>query len=370
MCVVVCVALLVASLAIGRHRNVQANQDAKATLSVQVNVVNVFATVRDKKGKVASGLTRDDFTLTEDGRAQDIHYFAQDTNLPLTIGLLVDTSLSQRRVLDQERSASRAFLDRMVREDQDKAFILHFDREVELLQDLTPSHQKLADALALLTTPQDAQSSGGNAPTDPNQGRGGHSSGGSYHNGGGTLLYDAVYLASNELMKKQTGRKALIILSDGVDRGSKETLEYAVESAQRADTIVYSVLFKDDEAYGGGGTRVGFGLPGMGGGMGRHGGRSGYPQESRPDGKKVFEQMSKETGGRLFEVSRKLPVDQIYTQIEEELRSQYSLGYTPARAEGTAAGYHKIQVSTKNKDLVVQARDGYYFDAGQSNDSH
>ena len=125
MCVVVCVALLVASLAIGRHRNVQANQDAEATLSVQVNVVNVFATVRDKKGKVASGLTKDDFTLTEDGRAQDIHYFAQDTNLPLTIGLLVDTSLSQRRVLDQERCASRAFLDRMVREGiRTKAFIL------------------------------------------------------------------------------------------------------------------------------------------------------------------------------------------------------------------------------------------------------
>jgi VWFA-related protein len=147
--------------------------DSETTLSVQVNVVNVFATVRDKKGKVVGDLTKDDLTLSEDGRPQDIHYFTQDTNLPLTLGLLVDTSLSQRRVLDQERNASRTFLDQMVREDKDKAFILHFDREVELLQDLTASHQKLEDALASLTTPQPGQSSGGNSPdTEPNQGRG------------------------------------------------------------------------------------------------------------------------------------------------------------------------------------------------------
>jgi VWFA-related protein len=175
-------------------------------------------------------------------------------------------------------------------------------------------------------------------------------------------------------MKKQTGRKALIILSDGVDRGSKETLDYAMESAQRADTIVYSILFKDDEAYdgdrrGGFGGIPGMGGPGAGGGMGRHGGggRGGYPsRESRPDGKKVLEQISKQTGGRMFEVSRKMPVDQIYSEIEEELRTQYSLGYTPARAEGSAAGYHKIQLTTKKKDLAVQARDGYYSDAGRS----
>ena len=153
-------------------------------------------------------------------------------------------------------------------------------------------------------------------------------------------------------MRKQQGRKAVIILSDGVDIGSKVSLERAVEAAQRSDTIVYSILFADDEAYG----NSGFG--GFGG-IGRHGGR--LPQEQRPDGKKVLERMSKETGGRMFEVSKKLPIEKIYSQIEEELRSQYSLGYTPDRPD-LSPGYHLIQVKAKPKDLTVQARAGYYFE--------
>jgi VWFA-related protein len=345
------------------------------TMSVQVKVVNVLATVRDKHGKIVNGLTKDDFTLTEDGRPQSIHYFARETDIPLILGLLVDTSMSQRRVLGQERSASQSFLDTMIRADRDKAFIIHFDREVELLQDLTASHEKLEAALGQLETPQFNRTSGGGYPGGGGgyprggggSGRGsGRGSGG--HHGGGTLLYDAVYLASDELMEKQQGRKALIILSDGVDNGSKENLDDAVESAQRANTVVYSILFKDDEAYGNGGGygHVGFGIPGMGGpGMGRGGmggpGRAGnrYPQE-HADGKKVLERISKETGGRMFEVSKKEPVEQIYAQIEEELRNQYSLGYTPDRGSADESGYHKIQVAAKQKDLVVQAREGYY----------
>lgn len=353
----------------------QRDRDKEApatTVSVQVNVVNVLATVRDKKGNIVNDLTKDDFVLTEDGRTQDVHYFAKDSDLPLTLGLLVDTSLSQRGVLDQERAASETFLDHMVREDKDKAFIIHFDREVELLQDLTASHKKLEDALALLQTPapQFAQTTGGNpSDSDPDQGRGGRGRDGSSR--AGTLLYDSIYLASNELMQKQTGRKALVILSDGVDRGSKETLTYAIETAQRADTIVYSILFKDQQGFDNGGNRGGFGFPGMGGpggGMGRRGGGRGYPspEESHPDGKKILDQISKATGGRLFEASKKLPVDEIYTQIEEELRSQYNLGYTPARAEGsTGAGYHKIQLTTKKKDLTVLTRDGYYSNSAR-----
>jgi len=155
-------------------------------------------------------------------------------------------------------------------------------------------------------------------------------------------------------MSKQQGRKAVIILSDGVDTGSKFPLERAVEASQRADTIVYSILFSDESAYG---SRGGFG--GFGG-MGR---RGGSPHEDHPDGKRVLERISKETGGRMFEVSKKLPLEKIYSQIEEELRSQYSLGYSPDRAD-LAAGYHKIAVrlKSKEKDLVVQARDGYYLD--------
>jgi len=335
--------------------------DPATTVSVKVNVVNVLTTVRDKHGKIVNNLTQDDFTLTEDGRPQSIHYFSRETDLPLTLGLLVDTSMSQRRVLEQERSASQSFFDQVVRQNRDKAFVIHFDREVELLQDLTSSHQKLEEAVKALKTrePTANENSGSGGGGGRNGGGGrwpGGQGGGGHHGGhhGGTMLNDAVYLASDELMKKQEGRKALIVLSDGVDTGSKETLDAAIESAQRANTLVYSILFKDDEAYGNGG--------GWGGGHGEYGGRRGggsrYP-EQRPDGKKILERLSKETGGRLFVVSKKESVEQIYSQITEEMRNQYNLGYTPDRAAGNDSGYHKILVAAKPKDLVVQARDGY-----------
>jgi VWFA-related protein len=317
------------------------------TFSSDVKVVNVLATVRDKHGQIVNNLTKDDFKLEEDGRPQTIRYFAKETDLPLTLGLLVDTSMSQRRVLEQERIASYAFLEHLMREDKDKAFVIHFDWDIELLQDLTSSRKKLNAALEKLDNPEFEQSGGG----------GGH------RRGGGTTLYDAVFLASDELMQKQQGRKALIILSDGVDTGSKVTLMRAIESAQRANTLVYSILFADKEAYGNGGVfggHVGMGGGGMGrpGGMGR-GGPQPYPQQSHPDGKKVMEQIAKETGGRFFEVSKKQSIDQIYASIEEELRNQYNLGYTPDKVDASP-GYHKIHLTTTQKDLVVQTRDGYY----------
>src|ERR1017187_3497204 len=246
------------------HQLLRAQKDT--TFSADVNVVNVFATVRDKKGQIVRNLTKDDFTLAEDGRAQAIRYFSQESGLPLTLGLLVDTSMSQRRVLGKERDASYRFLDQVLREDKDQAFLIHFDREVELLEDLTPSRKKLEAALGRLESPEQDRHSGGG-------GRGGHGG----HHGGGTSLYDSVLLASDELMKKQSGRKAVIALTDGVDNGSKVTLSSAIESAQRADTLVYSILFADPDGYGS-----------MGYGGGRHGGgRGGYPggrQGSRTDG--------------------------------------------------------------------------------------
>ncbi len=333
-------------------------------LSVEVKVVNVLATVRDKKGQIVSNLGKDDFTLEEDGHPQAIQYFSHESDLPLTLGLLVDTSGSQVSVLGQERDASYSFLDHLLREDKDNAFVIHFDKEVELLQDLTNSHKKLEAALKLLDEPtlerssgQSGSSGGGGYPQGGGRGGGGRAAGGA-----GTLLYDAVYLAGNELMAKQHGRKALIVLSDGVDRGSKESLESAIESAKRADTIVYSILFTGEQPRGFGGG--GFGGPrlgGLGGGGRRGGGGQRYPQEERPDGKKTLERISRETGGRLFEVSKKLPIDQIYAQIEEELRNQYSLGYTSDNANGST-GYRKISLIVKQKDMVVQARDGYYAD--------
>jgi VWFA-related protein len=322
----------------------------QSRISVETNMVTVFATVRDKHSKIISNLTRDDFALDEDGRPQTITYFARENDLPLTVGLLVDTSLSQKHVLDQERDASAVFVEHSLRADKkDQAFLIHFDREVELLQELTSSPKKLQSALNLLQTPE---------PEEVSE-RGGHS------HGAGTVLYDAVFLASDELMKKRQGRKALIVLTDGVDRGSKETLASAIESAQRANTVVYSILFKDDQPSAPFG---GLGGHGSGGGWGHGGSGHGYPQQQEdqhPDGKKTLDQISRQTGGRLFEVSKNQPIDQIYDQIEKELRSQYIMGYVPDKSTNDS-GYHKIHLTTKQKDLAVQARDGYYSEAHAS----
>jgi VWFA-related protein len=347
-------------------------QDVATTVSVDVKVVTLPVTVRDKHGKIIRDLTKDDFTLQEDGRPQAIKYFSQETNLPLTLGLLVDTSRSQTNVLDAERNASRSFVDQMLTQGKDKAFLIHFDRQVELLQDLTSSREKLQAGLELLKTSEDNS----NDPKDPSNSPDERS-----RPRGGTQLYDAVYLASNELMKKQQGRKALIILSDGVDRGSKTFLDGAIESAQRADTLIYSIYFaeprhehdRDNRDRQGGMGRGGGGWPGGGGG-GWPGGGGGYPGGGRgspggqrrdegphADGRKILEKMSKETGGRFFEVSKKQTVGEIYDGIAEELRTQYSMGYTPDK-DSEASGYHHVQLTVKKKELTVQTRDGYYAD--------
>ena len=278
--------------------------------------------------------------------------------------------MSQRRLIEQERTSSYSFLENLMREDKDKAFVIHFDWEVELLQDLTSSRKKLNAALEKLDNPTFAPGYGGGGSGGGGSPGGG---GGGHRGGGGTDLYDAVFLGSDELMQKQQGRKALIILSDGVDTGSRVTLTRAIEAAQRSNTLVYSILYADPEAYGhqggyhggmgggGIGRPGGWGVPGGGGG-GRGPGGGGYPQQpSHPDGKKVLQQISRETGGRFFEVSKKEPISQIYSQIEEELGNQYNLGYSPDKAvAGAGYGYHKINLTTTNKDLIVQTRDGYY----------
>ncbi len=351
--------LLVALLAFVPGTLLFGEQDAKTPdaktqepkISVQSNIVTVSAIVRDKKGQIISDLTKDDFTLDEDGRPQAIAYFARQNDLPLAVGLLVDTSMSQRRVLGQERSASATFVDHTLREEKkDQAFLIHFDHEVELLEDFTSSRKKLEDALDSIEAPemQNANSGGGG---DGGRGGGPGGGGGGHHHGGGTLLYDAVYLASNDMMSKREGRKAVIVLSDGVDRGSKESLGSAIESAQRANTIVYSILFKDDEAFGSHGGYGGGGGWGGHGGMGG-GGRRPQQQEQRPDGKKILERISKETGGRLFEVTKKQTVDQIYEQIQQELRDQYILGYVPDKSS-SSADYRKIHLVTAKNNLIV-----------------
>lgn len=327
-----------------RDKDRDKDKDKDQPFSTDVSVVNVFATVRDKKGVIVRDLGKDDFTIEEDGHPQTIRYFAKESDLPLTLGLLVDTSGSMRRVIEQERSASYKFLDQVLREDKDHAFLIHFDAEVELLQDLTTSRKQLQSSLNQLDVA---------APRQLN--RRGQGNPGQSRPRGGTSLYDAVLLASDEIMKKQTGRKAFIVLSDGVDTSSRVTLTEAITAAQKANTLAYAVLFVDEQ---------GFGQPmgGYGGrGMGRRGGGMGRPpMQNRPDGKKVMERLAKETGGGFFEGSKKQSVDDIYREIQAELRNQYSLGYTADKSGGP--GYRKIQVATKQKGLIVQARDGYYAD--------
>ena len=311
--------------------------------------IHLFVTVHDKHGKSVSTLSKDDFLLTQDDHAQSIQSLKNDSELPITIGLIFDTGMNQAGALDRERSASHDFLDQTLRESKDKAFIVHFDHEVELLQDLTNSRDKLFNALGLLQAarPQFDDSGDSGEPGETHRGR--------RH---GSVLYDAIYLACDELMKTQQDRKVLIVMSDGMDRNSKETEGGAVESAQRTGTPVYNAFSKAEENAPA--EHRGFGFP-RGGGMGRPpgGGQRRAPEESPADAKKILEQISQQTGGSFFEISKKESLDQAYHTIEDDLRHQYEITYTP-QSSGDWSGFHKISLTTKQKDLVVQAPAGLY----------
>jgi VWFA-related protein len=283
------------------------------TFSTDVKVVNVLATVTTKKGQIIRDLTKDDFSLAENGRPQTIRYFSRETDLPLTIGLLIDTSDSQLRVVDAERHACARFIDQVLRPDKDQVFIAQFDMAMLIRQPLTSSLKKLDDGLVAVDTPSREEYQ--------------------HQIAGGTLLYDAVLQASKDIMLKQQGRKALIVLSDGVDTGSEAPLSDAIDMAQRADTLVYSILFSDSGYYGG------F----LGG----------------PDGRRVLQRMSHETGAECFEVSKKQGIEQIFDTIQDELRSQYSIGYVsdqPVRI----SEFRKIALTVDQKGLIVQSRNRYW----------
>jgi VWFA-related protein len=342
-----------------------------STITVNAQLVIVPAIVRDKKNALVPNLTRDNFVLTVDAKPQTIRYFDHDNNVPLTLGLLIDTSQSVRNVLDEERSASSTFLDKMLAPDRDQAFIIQFAHSVELLQDVTKSRPRLQQALKEVDTQNPTLQRNDNSSNNPNNSQGNNSQNGhggygrgQQGGGGGTALYDAVFLASDEVINKQVGRRALILLTDGDDRGSMKSLAQAIEAAQRADTMIYAIYYKGED-HGGfnpmdhGGRHGGIGFPGQHFGGQRPG---GYGQQ-RPDGKKILERMCGETGGRVYEVSKKETVEKIYAEIGEELRSQYRLGFTPSDL-AASQGYHKIVVTLagqpeKDKDLVY-GRDGYY----------
>jgi len=286
-------------------------QDAETpSFSSDVQVVNVLATVRDRKAQFVRDLNKDDFTLLEDGRPQKIAYFTRETNLPLTIGLMVDTSLSQTHVLDSERAASFQFIDEVLRENKDHVFVMQFDMNVKTMQPLTSSRADLQNSLRMVNTPTKDELRS--------------------QYGGGTLLYDAVSDASKEVMKKQEGRKALIVLSDGGENGSNASLSDAIQEAQRTNTLIYTIQFGD-----GGGFMAG------------------------DFGKRVMETLAKRTGGTYFVVSKKLTIDQVFAQIEEDLRSQYSIGYVSDKP-AVISEFRKIELRVKRPDETVNARDRYW----------
>ena len=344
------------------------------TLKAQVSEVVLPVTVRDKKGQVVAMLKADDFSLEQDGRPQKIKSFTHENNLPFRLGLLVDTSRSEENALPNEKTATGKFIDQMLAQPADKAFLLHFDHEVELLQDFTATKSKLHHELDdMHTSTSDGRDSGSDAGSsggqNGGQGGGGRDGGqgGGRRRGGGTQLYDAIYLASNELMLKEPGRKALIVLSDGDDRGSKETLNEAVDAAEKANVSVYTVYFKGEEGRDsqGMGRSRGGGFPGGGGG-GYPGGMPRLPRpgsgEVKTDGKKILEQIAKRTGGIPFEAKKKDSFDEVYTQIAEELKGQYLLTYSPDKLpeKGDSDDFHKIALKAKDDKLTVITREGYY----------
>jgi VWFA-related protein len=304
----------------------QTEDQSVSTLKVNVNVVQLFFNVKDKKGGLIPSLPKDEFEILEDSKPQTIKYFTAESNLPLTLGILIDSSGSQQRVLDMEKEIGGAFLSQILRE-KDMAFVLGFDVNVDLLQDFTNSPRLLKAALnsAKINT------GGGSGAGIPGMGGGPVPT----SNPRGTLLYDAVYLASHDELAQQVGRKAMILLTDGEDQGSQLKLKDAVEAAQKSDSIVYVLLCADRGFYGG------FGYSGEG----------------------EMKKLTQETGGRVIDVGNKPEkLKQAFDQIALELRSQYNIGYTPTNTsqDGT---FRKVEIHTKNKDYKIQARTGYYAGA-------
>jgi VWFA-related protein len=281
------------------------------TFSTSANLVSLLATVHDHDGRIVNNLTPDDFVLLEDGVPQKIRYFSQESDLPLMICLLVDTSRSQKGVLGEESEASYTFLDQVLREGKDQACVVHFDTRVETLQGPTSSRADLQAALARLSIPDQLA----------------------------TLIYSAVRDSSENIMRSHPGRKAFILLTDGVAFRDPRSLETAIEFAQRNDTIVYSIRFSDD-------TRI-------------HPIRAPFRLAMKEHGKLALERMAKETGGVSYSVSKSQTIDQIYSQIEDALRNQYNIGYTPSRPSADGK-YHKIGLTTKDTHLIVTTRSGYY----------
>jgi VWFA-related protein len=298
-------------------------QTPAETLKVSVNVVGLFFNVKDKHGALMPNLTKDDFEVFEDGKPQTIKYFAAESNLPLTLGILIDSSGSQLRVLDMEKEVGGAFL-RQILTDKDEAYVIDFNIDAELIQDYTRDVHRLQAALNKVkintgfTSP--VPGAGGPVPTAPGSQK-------------GTVLYDAVYLSAHDMLAKEVGRKAMILLTDGEDEGSQLKIRDAIEAAQKSDAIIYVLLCADRGFYGS--FQVGY------------------------SGEGEMRKLTEATGGRVINVGNKFDkLKEAFDQIAAELRSQYNLGYTPTNAVQDGS-YRKLEVKSK-QSYKVQCRAGYY----------
>ena len=279
-------------------------------IRVQVNLVNLFATVRDKHKAIVTGLKQDDFQVYEDGQLQEITNFSAESNLPITLGILIDTSGSEYYMLSGEKEAGSRFLGRVLRKG-DLAMIMSFDTDVDLLADFTDDRGLLDRAInrAQINVPVGGVIVQGPLPSSGT---------------GGTNFYDAVYLAAHDKLSDEAGRKAIVVLTDAEDTGSKLQLGDAIEAAQRTDTVVHILLVAAD----------------------------GGDQS-------VAKRLTDDTGGRMIIVRSERNLEQAFDQISEELRSQYTIGYTPTNKKHDGS-YRKIRVEMKNKDYSVLSRRGYY----------
>src|SRR5579863_3464391 len=302
----------------------QAPEKSDETLKVRVNVVSVFFNVKDKHGALMPNQTKDDFQVFEDGQPQTIKYFTAESNLPLTLGILIDTSGSQLRVLDMEKEVGGAFL-RQVLTAKDEAYVIDFDVESELVQDYTNDVHRLQAALNKVKINSGVSSGSG----IPGLGQGPVPT----HNAPGTVLYDAVYLSAHDMLSKEVGRKAMILLTDGEDEGSKSKIKDAIEAAQKADAIIYVLLCADRGMY--------------------------YSSGMMYNGEGEMRRMVEPTGGRVINVGNKFDkLKEAFDQIAAELRSQYNIGYTSTnpKLDGT---YRKLEIKNK-QGYKIQSRAGYY----------
>lgn len=305
----------------------QQSQNQTPTLSVNVDLVNVLFAVRAKKGgALIPNLTKDDFRIYEDGKEQTIRQFSRETDLPLTLGLLIDISASQENLIAIEQNAASQFFSSVIRA-KDEAFLISFGHTTDLLQDYTNSPRLLRAGLNGLQGDGSGAIYGagpiGNPGAIPQTGP-----------PKGTLLYDATYLASNEKLKNEVGRKAVVLITDGEDQGSYYKIQDAIEAAQRSNAIIYSIYYVDHMFY----MRNGM----LGGG-----------------GEGELRKMSEETGGHVFVVNRKHTLSDVFKELQDEMRNQYSIGYTPSNDKRDGSFRH-IEIKTKENDYKVQARSGYY----------